>query len=101
MIEYGLLAVCAAIILFAFWCGVDSEKRNGYNKGYDLGRENGYHEGYTNGYHNGHAHGREQGYRDGKQDGCDDGRRYEAITEHNREQLEKMIAEHDYNIKQG
>lgn len=101
MIEYGLLVICAAIILFAFGCGVDSAKRNGYNKGYDLGRENGYHEGYTNGYHNGHAHGREQGYRDGKQDGYEDGRRYEAVTEHNREQLEKMIAEHDYNIKQG
>ena len=98
MIEYGLIAMCVALILFAFWCGVDSAKRNGYNKGYDLGRESGYHEGYTNGYHNGHAHGREQGYRDGKQDGYEDGRRYEAVTEHNREQLEKMIAQHDYNI---
>ena len=37
----------------------------------------------------------------GRADGYDDGRRYEAITEHNREQLEKMIAEHDYNIKQS
>lgn len=98
MIEYGLLAVCATLILFAFWCGVDSAKKTGYNKGYSLGRESGYHEGYSIGYHNGHAHGREQGYKDGKQDGYEDGRRYEAVTAHNKEQLERMIAEHDNNI---
>ena len=54
-----------------------------------MGRERGHKEGYREGY----AKGRAEGY--------DDGRRYEAITEHNREQLEKMIAEHDYNIKQS
>lgn len=56
-----------------------------WKEGYTIGRERGYSEGY--------AKGRAEGY--------DDGRRYEAITEHNREQLEKMIAEHDYNIKQS
>lgn len=56
-----------------------------WKEGYTIGRERGYSEGY--------AKGRTEGY--------DDGRRYEAITEHNREQLEKMIAEHDYNIKQS
>lgn len=56
-----------------------------WKEGYTIGRERGYSEGY--------AKGRTEGY--------DDGRRYEAITEHNREQLEKMIAGHEYNIKQG
>lgn len=101
MIEYGLLAVCAAIILFAFWCEVDSAKKNGYDKGYNLGRDKGYHEGYTYGYQKGHSDGREQGYLDGKQDGYEDGRRYEAVTAHNNEQLERMIAEHDYNISES
>lgn len=54
-----------------------------WKEGYTIGRERGYSEGY--------AKGRTEGY--------DDGRRYEAITEHNREQLEKMIAGHEYNIK--
>lgn len=56
-----------------------------WKEGYTIGRERGYSEGY--------AKGRAEGY--------DDGRRYEAITEHNREQLEKMIAGHEYNIKQS
>lgn len=60
-----------------------------WKEGYTIGRERGHKEGYRDGY----AKGRAEGY--------DDGRRYEAITEHNREQLEKMIAEHDYNIKQS
>lgn len=54
-----------------------------WKEGYTIGRERGYSEGY--------AKGRTEGY--------EDGRRYEAITEHNREQLEKMIAGHEYNIK--
>jgi flagellar biosynthesis/type III secretory pathway protein FliH len=60
-------------------------RQSRWKEGYTIGRERGYSEGY--------AKGRTEGY--------DDGRRYEAITEHNREQLKKMIAEHDYNIKQG
>ena len=60
-----------------------------WKEGYTIGRERGHKEGYRDGY----AKGRAEGY--------DDGRRYEAITEHNREQLEKMIAEPDYNIKQS
>ena len=60
-------------------------RQSRWKEGYTIGRERGYSEGY--------AKGRAEGY--------DDGRRYEAITEHNREQLEKMIAEHDYNIKQS
>lgn len=60
-------------------------RQSRWKEGYTIGRERGYSEGY--------AKGRTEGY--------DDGRRYEAITEHNREQLEKMIAEHDYNIKQS
>lgn len=56
-----------------------------WKEGYTIGRERGYSEGY--------AKGRTEGY--------EDGRRYEAITEHNREQLEKMIAGHEYNIKQS
>lgn len=101
MTEYGFFAVCAAIILYALWCEVDQKKRNEYDKGYKLGRDEGYHEGYTYGYRKGHSDGREQGYRDGKQDGYEDGRRYEAVTAHNKEQLEKMIAEHDYNISES
>lgn len=58
-------------------------------------------EGYTIGYERGHKEGYRDGYAKGRAEGYDDGRRYEAITEHNREQLEKMIAEHDYNIKQS
>ena len=64
-------------------------RQSRWKEGYTIGRERGHKEGYRDGY----AKGRAEGY--------DDGRRYEAITEHNREQLEKMIAEHDYNIKQG
>ena len=64
-------------------------RQSRFKEGYTMGRERGRQEGYRDGY----AKGRAEGY--------DDGRRYEAITEHNREQLEKMIAEHDYNIKQG
>lgn len=60
-------------------------RQSRWKEGYTIGRERGYSEGY--------AKGRTEGY--------DDGRRYEAITEHNREQLEKMIADHDYNIKKG
>lgn len=60
-------------------------RQSRWKEGYTIGRERGYSEGY--------AKGRTEGY--------DDGRRYEAITEHNREQLEKMIAGHEYNIKQG
>lgn len=56
-------------------------------------------EGYTRGRERGHKEGYREGYAKGRTDGYDDGRRYEAITEHNREQLEKMIAKHDYNIK--
>lgn len=64
-------------------------RQSRFKEGYTMGRERGRQEGYRDGYAKGRA------------DGYDDGRRYEAITEHNREQLEKMIAEHDYNIKQG
>ena len=64
-------------------------RQSRWKEGYTIGRERGHKEGYRDGY----AKGRAEGY--------DDGRRYEAITEHNKEQLEKMIAEHDYNIKQG
>ena len=64
-------------------------RQSRWKEGYTIGRERVHKEGYRDGY----AKGRAEGY--------DDGRRYEAITEHNREQLEKMIAEHDYNIKQG
>lgn len=64
-------------------------RQSRWKEGYTIGRERGHKEGYRDGY----AKGRAEGY--------DDGRRYEAITEHNRERLEKMIAEHDYNIKQG
>lgn len=64
-------------------------RQSRWKEGYTIGRERGHKEGYRDGY----AKGRAEGY--------DDGRRYEAITEHNREQLEKMIAEHDYNIKQS
>lgn len=64
-------------------------RQSRWDEGYRAGRERGHKEGYRDGY----AKGRAEGY--------DDGRRYEAITEHNREQLEKMIAEHDYNIKQS
>lgn len=64
-------------------------RQSRWKEGYTIGRERGHKEGYRDGY----AKGRAEGY--------DDGRRYEVITEHNREQLEKMIAEHDYNIKQS
>ena len=64
-------------------------RQSRWKEGYTIGRERGHKEGYRDGY----AKGRAEGY--------DDGRRYEAITEHNKEQLEKMIAEHDYNIKQS
>ena len=64
-------------------------RQSRWKEGYTIGRERGHKEGYRDGY----AKGRAEGY--------DDGRRYEAITEHNREQLEKMIAGHEYNIKQG
>ena len=64
-------------------------------------RQSRWKEGYTIGRERGHKEGYRDGYAKGRADGYDDGRRYEAITEHNREQLEKMIAEHDYNIKQG
>ena len=64
-------------------------RKSRWKEGYTIGRDRGHKEGYRDGY----AKGRAEGY--------DDGRRYEAITEHNREQFEKMIAEHDYNIKQG
>lgn len=64
-------------------------RQSRFKEGYTMGRERGRQEGYRDGY----AKGRAEGY--------DDGRRYEAITEHNREQLEKMIADHDYNIKKG
>lgn len=64
-------------------------RQSRFKEGYTMGRERGRQEGYRDGY----AKGRAEGY--------DDGRRYEAITEHNRKQLEKMIAEHDYNIKQS
>ena len=64
-------------------------RKSHWKEGYTIGRERGHKEGYREGY----AKGRAEGY--------DDGRRYEAITEHNREQLEKMIAGHEYNIKQG
>ena len=64
-------------------------RQSRWKEGYTIGRERGHKEGYRDGY----AKGRAEGY--------DDGRRYEAITEHNRKQLDKMIAEHDYNIKQG
>lgn len=50
-------------------------------------------------YKLGHKEGYREGYAKGRAEGYDDGRRYEAITEHNREQLEKMIAGHEYNIK--
>ena len=62
-------------------------RQSRWKEGYTIGRERGHKEGYRDGY----AKGRAEGY--------DDGRRYEAITEHNREQLEKMIAGHEYNIK--
>ena len=64
-------------------------RQSRWKEGYTIGRERGHKEGYRDGY----AKGRAEGY--------DDGRRYEAITEHNKEQLEKMIAGHEYNIKQG
>lgn len=64
-------------------------RQSRWKEGYTIGRERGHKEGYRDGY----AKGRAEGY--------DDGRRYEAITEHNREQLKKMIAKHDYNIKQS
>lgn len=60
-------------------------------------RQSRWKEGYTIGREQGYTRGRDRGHKEG----YDDGRRYEAITEHNREQLEKMIAEHDYNIKQS
>lgn len=62
-------------------------------------RQSRWKEGYTIGRERGHKEGYREGYAKGRTDGYDDGRRYEAITEHNREQLEKMIAKHDYNIK--
>lgn len=64
-------------------------------------RQSRWKEGYTIGRERGHKEGYREGYAKGRAEGYDDGRRYEAITEHNRERLEKMIAEHDYNIKQG
>lgn len=64
-------------------------------------RQSRWKEGYTIGRERGHKEGYREGYAKGRTDGYDDGRRYEAITEHNREQLEKMIAGHDYNIKQS
>ena len=64
-------------------------------------RQSRFKEGYTMGRERGHKEGYREGYAKGRAEGYDDGRRYEAITEHNREQLEKIIAEHDYNIKQG
>ena len=64
-------------------------------------RQSRWKEGYTIGRDRGHKEGYRDGYAKGRAEGYDDGRRYEAITEHNKEQLEKMIAEHDYNIKQS
>lgn len=64
-------------------------------------RQSRWKEGYTIGRERGHKEGYREGYAKGRTEGYEDGRRYEAITEHNREQLEKMIAKHDYNIKQG
>lgn len=64
-------------------------------------RQSRWKEGYTMGRERGHKEGYREGYAKGRAEGYDDGRRYEAITEHNRKQLEKMIAEHDYNIKQS
>lgn len=64
-------------------------------------RQSRWKEGYTIGRERGHKEGYREGYAKGRTEGYEDGRRYEAITEHNREQLKKMIAEHDYNIKQG
>lgn len=68
-------------------------RQSRWKEGYTIGRE----QGYTRGRDRGHN----EGYREGYAKGRAEGRRYEAITEHNREQLEKMIAEHDYNIKQS
>ena len=62
-------------------------------------RQSRWKEGYTIGRDRGHKEGYRDGYAKGRAEGYDDGRRYEAITEHNREQLEKMIAGHEYNIK--
>lgn len=64
-------------------------------------RQSRWKEGYTMGRERGHKEGYREGYAKGRAEGYEDGRRYEAITEHNKEQLEKMIAEHDYNIKQS
>lgn len=64
-------------------------------------RQSRWKEGYTIGRDRGHKEGYREGYAKGRAEGYDDGRRYEAITEHNKEQLEKMIAKHDYNIKQS
>lgn len=64
-------------------------------------RQSRWKEGYTIGRERGHKEGYREGYAKGRAEGYDDGRRYETITEHNREQFEKMIAEHDYNIKQS
>lgn len=64
-------------------------------------RQSRWKEGYTRGRERGHKEGYRDGYAKGRTEGYEDGRRYEAITEHNREQLEKMIAGHEYNIKQG
>ena len=72
-------------------------RQSRWKEGYTIGRE----QGYTRGRDRGHKEGFREGYAKGRTEGYEDGRRYEAITEHNREQLEKMIAEHDYNIKQG
>lgn len=72
-------------------------RQSRWKEGYTIGRE----QGYTIGRERGHKEGYRDGYAKGRAEGYDDGRRYEAITEHNREQLEKMIAEHDYNIKQS
>lgn len=72
-------------------------RQSRWKEGYTIGRE----QGYTRGRDRGHKEGYREGYAKGRAEGYDDGRRYEAITEHNREQLEKMIAGHEYNIKQG
>lgn len=72
-------------------------RQSRWKEGYTIGRE----QGYTRGRERGHKEGYRDGYAKGRAEGYDDGRRYEAITEHNREQLEKMIAGHEYNIKQG